>query len=67
MYIVPKIIPLELRDLNELVARLHRHHKPVQGHRFSVGVELDGTTIDYRGLPVITKHAAVALQKALNS
>lgn len=31
------IIPLELRELNELVDRLHRHHKPVQGHRFSIG------------------------------
>jgi hypothetical protein len=40
-----KIIPLELRDLNELVARLHRHHKPVQGHRFSIGVELGGKTV----------------------
>lgn len=33
-----KIVPLELRELNELVDRWHRHHKPVQGHRFSIGV-----------------------------
>jgi hypothetical protein len=33
-----RVVPLELRELNELVATLHRHHKPVQGHRFSVGV-----------------------------
>jgi hypothetical protein len=33
-----RIVPLELRELNDLVARLHRHHKPVQGHRFSIGV-----------------------------
>lgn len=32
-----KIVPLELREANDLVARLHRHHKPVQGHRFSIG------------------------------
>lgn len=32
-----ELVPLELRDLNELVRRLHRHHKPVQGHRFSLG------------------------------
>ncbi len=30
--------PLELRDANAFVAEKHRHHKPVQGHRFSIGV-----------------------------
>lgn len=33
-----RIVPLELREANALVASLHRHHKPVQGHRFSIGV-----------------------------
>lgn len=33
-----KIIPLELRQANELVAQWHRHHKPTIGHRFSIGV-----------------------------
>ena len=32
-----KIVHLELKEANELVAELHRHHKPVQGHRFSIG------------------------------
>jgi hypothetical protein len=31
-------IPLELREANAMVQQLHRHHKPAQGHRFSVGV-----------------------------
>lgn len=31
------IVPLELRQLNDLVTKWHRHHKPVQGHRFSIG------------------------------
>lgn len=31
-------VPLTLRQSNELVASWHRHHKPVQGHRFSIGV-----------------------------
>lgn len=30
--------PLSLRQANDLIAQWHRHHKPVQGHRFSVGV-----------------------------
>lgn len=33
-----KIVPLELREANELISRWHRHHKPVIGHRFSLGV-----------------------------
>lgn len=32
-----KIVPLTLRQANALVAQLHRHHKPVQGHRFAIG------------------------------
>lgn len=35
------VVPLELAEANALVAALHRHHKPVVGHRFSIGV-LDG-------------------------
>lgn len=37
-----KLIHMELVDANEFVARLHRHHKPVQGHRFSIGAEHSG-------------------------
>lgn len=33
-----KIVHLELKEANELVKNWHRHHKPVQGHRFSLGV-----------------------------
>ena len=33
-----KIIPLELSEANALVKQWHRHHKRVQGHRFSLGV-----------------------------
>lgn len=40
-----RIVPLELKDLNALVASLHRHHKPVQGHRFSLGLEVGGKIV----------------------
>lgn len=33
-----RVIPLTLKQANEAVASLHRHHKPAQGHRFSIGV-----------------------------
>src|SRR3990167_1745732 len=41
--------PCTLAQANEMVALLHRHHKPVQGHRFSIaayiGTELVGAAI----------------------
>ena len=37
--------PLTLKQANELVASLHRHHKPVQGHRFSIGCEHEGIMV----------------------
>jgi len=33
-----KIVPVELKEANQFIAEHHRHHKPVQGHRFSIGV-----------------------------
>lgn len=36
---------MELKDLNDLVAAHHRHHKRVQGHRFSIGVEHLGSIV----------------------
>ena len=38
------IIPLSLSQANTLVTKLHRHHKKVQGHRFSIGA-VDDTGI----------------------
>lgn len=37
-----RAFPLTLNEANALVAKLHRHHKPVQGHRFSFGIINDG-------------------------
>jgi len=33
-----RVVPIELKTANQLVARWHRHHQPAQGHRFSLGV-----------------------------
>lgn len=32
-----QIKPCELKDANLFISALHRHHKPVVGHRFSLG------------------------------
>ena len=37
-----KVVPMELKHANEFIAEHHRHHKPVQGHRFSIGCVKDG-------------------------
>jgi len=40
-----RIIPLTLKQANMLVDNLHRHHKPAQGHRFSLGVIQDNVRL----------------------
>lgn len=40
-----RVVPLTLKEANEIVGRLHRHHKPVVGHRFSIGVEVEGELV----------------------
>ena len=32
-----KIVHLELKEINAIIEKWHRHHKRVQGHRFSIG------------------------------
>ena len=36
-----KLVHLELPEANEFIESLHRHHKRIQGHRFSLGA-VDG-------------------------
>lgn len=38
-------VPLTLKQANDLIDSLHRHHKPVVGHRFSIGAEMDGVLV----------------------
>jgi hypothetical protein len=33
-----RVKPMELREANAFIEATHRHHKRVQGHRFSIGV-----------------------------
>lgn len=40
-----KIVPVELKEANSFIAEHHRHHKPVQGHRFSLGVVCGGKLV----------------------
>lgn len=40
-----RVRPLTLKELNGYVEAHHRHHKRIQGHRFSLGAELDGELV----------------------
>jgi len=40
-----KIVPLDIKTANTYVALHHRHNKPTNGHKFSIGVECDGILI----------------------
>ena len=57
------IIPLDLAQANALVAQWHRHHNPVVGHRFSLGVldndRLCGAAICGRPVARHTDHMQV--------
>ena len=44
------IVPITLLEANEFVRKFHRHHKPVVGHKFSIGLS-DGENI--RGVVIV--------------
>lgn len=48
---------VELKQANDFVAKLHRHHKPVTGHRFSVGV----SNGDLCGVAIVGRPVARAI------
>jgi hypothetical protein len=37
--VILRVVPCDLKTANEFVRRLHRHSRPVVGHKFAVGVE----------------------------
>jgi hypothetical protein len=39
------LCPLELGEANAFVEKVHRHHGPVVGHKFSLGSVLDGNIV----------------------
>jgi len=52
-----KLVHVELKEANAFVDKLHRHCKPITGHRFSIGVEKDGVLVGVAivGRPVARK------------
>jgi hypothetical protein len=52
-----QVVHVELKDANEFVALLHRHHKPCTGHRFSIGVQ-DPVTGKLHGVAIVGRPVA---------
>jgi hypothetical protein len=53
-----EVVPVTLAAANAFVASLHRHNKPVTGHRFSVGVAMGGQLV---GVAIVGRPVAPAL------
>ncbi len=51
-----QIVPVDLDEANHFVAEYHRHHQPVVGHKFSIGVMDEGGKI--RGVAIISRPIA---------
>jgi len=39
------LVPVSLREANAFVDAHHRHHKPVTGHKFSIGCKAEGRLV----------------------
>lgn len=50
-----ELTPITLAEANDFVARLHRNHKPVVGHKFSIAVS-EGDTV--RGVAIVSRPIA---------
>ena len=42
---IMQVAQMELKIANEFIDKHHRHHKPVVGHRFSIGALKDGILV----------------------
>ena len=40
-----RIVPIGLKEANKFIIKLHRHHKRVQGQKFSIGLEANGALV----------------------
>jgi hypothetical protein len=49
------LIPLDLAEANAFVAKVHRHHGPVVGHKFSLGAVKDDKVV---GVAVVGRPVA---------
>lgn len=51
-----RIVPVSLKEANDFVAAWHRHHLPVVGHKFSIGVADEEGTL--HGVAIVGRPVA---------
>lgn len=51
-----RIVPCDLLEANEFVKHMHRHHKPMPTHKFSLAVVDDAEVV--RGVAIVARPAA---------
>lgn len=56
--------PLTIKAANTYIEENHRHHKKVQGHKFSIGAEADGELV---GIVVVGRPVARGLDDGLTA
>lgn len=57
-----ELTPVTFLEANAFVAHHHRHHSPVQGHKFSIGVMADGAIV---GVIIVGRPVARRLDDTL--
>lgn len=55
-------IPITLKEANAFVERYHRHHKPVRGHKYSIGIT-DGESV--RGVCIVGRPVSRLLDNGM--
>ena len=56
------LIPISLKNANAFVAEHHRHHKPVVGHKFSIGCAQEGRLV---GVAIVGRPVSRHLDEVL--
>tara|TARA_R100001510_G_scaffold57070_1_gene64024 strand:- start:1179 stop:1622 length:444 start_codon:yes stop_codon:yes gene_type:complete len=57
-----ELVPVTLKEANYFVSKQHRHHQPVTGHKFSIGIS-DGNRI--RGVCIVGRPVSRVLDNGM--
>lgn len=60
-----RVVPCDLKTANDFVRQLHRHNKPVVGHKFSIGVKDENDVL--RGVVIVGRPVACRLDNGLTA
>lgn len=58
------VIPITYKEACDFIKKYHRHHKPPQGHKFSIGLQIDDRLV---GVAVIGRPVSRILDDGLTA